>query len=197
MQTAGRKATMNYPWLPFPLLSHAENLKSLTESELNPTEKVPVCFIFFFLAIPVAASPRGVGLTPLTKNSKENNQCNYNHVVAVYSHLTPLNLEPAVVTHMYFLFFLQNAMNLPPDKARLLRQYDNEKKWELICDQVSGNQDVVFFLAAIAVCVTHIFWKAQTGLDLGQFGQIGPCARRPPHWEGEQSAFSHSQYLAL
>uniref|UniRef100_A0A8C3UM63 Formin like 2 n=1 Tax=Catharus ustulatus TaxID=91951 RepID=A0A8C3UM63_CATUS len=30
---------------------------------------------------------------------------------------------------------LHNAMNLPPDKARLLRQYDNEKKWELICDQ--------------------------------------------------------------
>ncbi|KAG8000707.1 Formin-like protein 3, partial [Nibea albiflora] len=29
----------------------------------------------------------------------------------------------------------QNSMNLPPDKARLLRQYDNEKKWELICDQ--------------------------------------------------------------
>ncbi|XDV46026.1 hypothetical protein PO909_014006 [Leuciscus waleckii] len=26
-------------------------------------------------------------------------------------------------------------MNLPPDKARLLRQYDNEKKWDLICDQ--------------------------------------------------------------
>ncbi|XP_030920256.1 formin-like protein 2 [Geospiza fortis] len=30
---------------------------------------------------------------------------------------------------------VSNAMNLPPDKARLLRQYDNEKKWELICDQ--------------------------------------------------------------
>uniref|UniRef100_A0A8C3M4E4 Formin like 2 n=1 Tax=Chrysolophus pictus TaxID=9089 RepID=A0A8C3M4E4_CHRPC len=30
---------------------------------------------------------------------------------------------------------MRNAMNLPPDKARLLRQYDNEKKWELICDQ--------------------------------------------------------------
>lgn len=29
-------------------------------------------------------------------------------------------------------------MNLPPDKARLLRQYDNEKKWDLICDQVGG-----------------------------------------------------------
>uniref|UniRef100_A0A3P8VBK1 Formin-like 3 n=1 Tax=Cynoglossus semilaevis TaxID=244447 RepID=A0A3P8VBK1_CYNSE len=30
---------------------------------------------------------------------------------------------------------LTNSMNLPPDKARLLRQYDNEKKWDLICDQ--------------------------------------------------------------
>uniref|UniRef100_A0A803TZ52 Formin like 3 n=1 Tax=Anolis carolinensis TaxID=28377 RepID=A0A803TZ52_ANOCA len=30
---------------------------------------------------------------------------------------------------------LSNSMNLPPDKARLLRQYDNEKKWDLICDQ--------------------------------------------------------------
>uniref|UniRef100_A0A671R7P6 Formin-like protein 3 n=1 Tax=Sinocyclocheilus anshuiensis TaxID=1608454 RepID=A0A671R7P6_9TELE len=30
---------------------------------------------------------------------------------------------------------LCNSMNLPPDKARLLRQYDNEKKWDLICDQ--------------------------------------------------------------
>uniref|UniRef100_A0A8C4L696 Formin like 3 n=1 Tax=Equus asinus asinus TaxID=83772 RepID=A0A8C4L696_EQUAS len=29
----------------------------------------------------------------------------------------------------------QRSMNLPPDKARLLRQYDNEKKWDLICDQ--------------------------------------------------------------
>lgn len=29
-------------------------------------------------------------------------------------------------------------MNLPPDKVRLLRSYDNEKKWELICDQVGA-----------------------------------------------------------
>ncbi|KAM6295619.1 LOW QUALITY PROTEIN: formin-like protein 1 [Aegotheles albertisi] len=28
-----------------------------------------------------------------------------------------------------------NSMNLPPDKMELLNQYDNEKKWELICDQ--------------------------------------------------------------
>ncbi|XP_028267637.1 formin-like protein 1 [Parambassis ranga] len=26
-------------------------------------------------------------------------------------------------------------MNLPPDKLKLLSQYDNEKKWELVCDQ--------------------------------------------------------------
>ncbi|XP_053944580.1 formin-like protein 1 isoform X2 [Cuculus canorus] len=28
-----------------------------------------------------------------------------------------------------------NSMNLPPDKMQLLNQYDNEKKWELVCDQ--------------------------------------------------------------
>uniref|UniRef100_A0AAY3ZUL7 Formin-like 1a n=1 Tax=Denticeps clupeoides TaxID=299321 RepID=A0AAY3ZUL7_9TELE len=31
--------------------------------------------------------------------------------------------------------FLQNSMNLPADKVKLLHQYDNEKKWELVCDQ--------------------------------------------------------------
>uniref|UniRef100_A0A3P8RXE5 Formin-like 3 n=1 Tax=Amphiprion percula TaxID=161767 RepID=A0A3P8RXE5_AMPPE len=34
-----------------------------------------------------------------------------------------------------FRIYNLNSMNLPPDKARLLRQYDNEKKWDLICDQ--------------------------------------------------------------
>lgn len=44
-----------------------------------------------------------------------------------------------VTSLFFFFFFPQNAMNLPPDKARLLRQYDNEKKWELICDQVRNS----------------------------------------------------------
>uniref|UniRef100_A0A8C7KHT4 Formin-like 2b n=1 Tax=Oncorhynchus kisutch TaxID=8019 RepID=A0A8C7KHT4_ONCKI len=35
----------------------------------------------------------------------------------------------------YLPVSLCNSMNLPPDKVRLLRCYDNEKKWELICDQ--------------------------------------------------------------
>jgi len=30
----------------------------------------------------------------------------------------------------------QASMNLPADKAKLLKQYDDEKKWDLICDQV-------------------------------------------------------------
>ncbi|KAL2737618.1 formin-like protein isoform X1 [Vespula squamosa] len=29
------------------------------------------------------------------------------------------------------------SMDLPPDKAKLLKQYDNEKKWDIICDQAS------------------------------------------------------------
>ena len=27
-------------------------------------------------------------------------------------------------------------MDLPPDKAKVLRQYDSSRKWEMICDQV-------------------------------------------------------------
>uniref|UniRef100_A0A8C6VZW4 Formin-like 1 n=1 Tax=Nothobranchius furzeri TaxID=105023 RepID=A0A8C6VZW4_NOTFU len=33
------------------------------------------------------------------------------------------------------VFFLSNTMNLPPDKVKILSQYDSEKKWDLICDQ--------------------------------------------------------------
>lgn len=29
-------------------------------------------------------------------------------------------------------------MDLPPDKAKVLKQYDDEKKWDIICDQVSS-----------------------------------------------------------
>lgn len=35
-------------------------------------------------------------------------------------------------------------MDLPPDKAKLLKQYDNEKKWDIICDQVSNNDESVY-----------------------------------------------------
>uniref|UniRef100_A0A1A8NJ41 Formin-like 2a n=1 Tax=Nothobranchius pienaari TaxID=704102 RepID=A0A1A8NJ41_9TELE len=51
-------------------------------------------------------------------------------------HNMPLKLpmpEPGELEERFGIVL--NSMNLPPDKARLLRQYDNEKKWELICDQ--------------------------------------------------------------
>lgn len=30
-------------------------------------------------------------------------------------------------------------MDLPPDKAKLLKNYDDGKKWDIICDQVIKN----------------------------------------------------------
>ncbi|RXN00570.1 Formin-like protein 3 [Acipenser ruthenus] len=52
------------------------------------------------------------------------------------AHSMPLKLpmpEPGELEERFAIVL--NSMNLPPDKARLLRQYDNEKKWELVCDQ--------------------------------------------------------------
>lgn len=40
---------------------------------------------------------------------------------------------------IYFSLLFQASMDLPPDKAKLLKQYDNEKKWDIICDQVGTN----------------------------------------------------------
>lgn len=37
---------------------------------------------------------------------------------------------------------LQSTMNLPPDKLKLLSQYDNDKKWELVCDQVRRDSEI-------------------------------------------------------
>lgn len=48
----------------------------------------------------------------------------------------------------------QSSMNLPPDKARLLRQYDNEKKWDLICDQVGAGWSLGLGGACAAVPVS-------------------------------------------
>ncbi|XP_073679017.1 formin-like protein 3 isoform X1 [Garra rufa] len=51
-------------------------------------------------------------------------------------HIMPLKVPMPDPTELEERFaIVLNSMNLPPDKARLLRQYDNEKKWDLICDQ--------------------------------------------------------------
>ncbi|KAF3860446.1 hypothetical protein F7725_000701 [Dissostichus mawsoni] len=51
-------------------------------------------------------------------------------------HIMPLKVPMPDPTELEEKFaIVLNSMNLPPDKARLLRQYDNDKKWDLICDQ--------------------------------------------------------------
>lgn len=40
-------------------------------------------------------------------------------------------------SRLFIPYFMQASMDLPPDKAKLLRNYDDEKKWDMICDQVS------------------------------------------------------------
>ncbi len=33
-------------------------------------------------------------------------------------------------------------MDLPPDKAKLLKQYDDQRKWEIVCDQVNSEKEI-------------------------------------------------------
>lgn len=50
---------------------------------------------------------------------------------------TNLNLFYCTSGAAFISFLIQASMDLPPDKAKLLKNYDNEKKWDIICDQVS------------------------------------------------------------
>uniref|UniRef100_A0A674BQF3 Formin like 1 n=1 Tax=Salmo trutta TaxID=8032 RepID=A0A674BQF3_SALTR len=49
-------------------------------------------------------------------------------------HLAPIKTKMILITPGDIRSPL-NSMNLPPDKVKILCQYDNEKKWELVCDQ--------------------------------------------------------------
>lgn len=44
---------------------------------------------------------------------------------------------------IFSIFFLE-SMDLPPDKAKRLKNYDNKKKWEMLCDQVSKATNLEF-----------------------------------------------------
>lgn len=85
-------------------------------------------------------------------------------------------------------------MNLPPDKARLLRQYDNEKKWDLICDQVRGlgqvqKQGLCLGLdkaagpKALTIALGSLE-KLWPGLHLGSCSLSVPrgCSQQRPGW---------------
>ncbi|XP_049922273.1 formin-like protein 2 [Epinephelus moara] len=57
-------------------------------------------------------------------------------LAVIRSRAAPVRLpmpDPAELEERFSIAL--NSMNLPPDKVRLLRSYDNDKKWELICDQ--------------------------------------------------------------
>lgn len=49
---------------------------------------------------------------------------------------------------MFVTWIVLASMDLPPDKARLLRAYDDEKKWEMIKDQdkVTAKESPEFYL---------------------------------------------------
>lgn len=48
-------------------------------------------------------------------------------------------------------------MDLPMDKAKLLKQYDLEKKWDMICDQVS------FHFPELSMCALSHAWHLLDG----------------------------------
>src|SRR5690349_17132561 len=64
-------------------------------------------------------------------------------------------------------------MDLPPDKAKLLKNYDNEKKWDIICDQVRAclvTSNVNFILLSQEMVQakdppSHYLTKLRTYLD--------------------------------
>ncbi|KAG8330421.1 Formin-like protein 2 [Homalodisca vitripennis] len=52
-------------------------------------------------------------------------------------------------------------MDLPPDKAKVLKQYDDEKKWDIICDQNANSEvpaelQLAHILAQISVCLAGL-----------------------------------------
>lgn len=59
-------------------------------------------------------------------------------------------------------------MDLPADKAKLLKQYDNEKKWEIICDQVKKKQKQIstFNFFSIRICSVYLSVKPDASIRL-------------------------------
>uniref|UniRef100_A0A087Y4W3 Formin like 1 n=1 Tax=Poecilia formosa TaxID=48698 RepID=A0A087Y4W3_POEFO len=58
-----------------------------------------------------------------------------------------------------------DTMNLPPDKVQILSQYDNDKKWDLICDQerFQVKNPPSAYLEKLKSCLDHggVGWKVQ------------------------------------
>ncbi|XP_026680950.1 formin-like protein, partial [Diaphorina citri] len=57
-------------------------------------------------------------------------------VCANYLIMFYIYLESFYLVARYHDYTIQASMDLPADKAKLLKQYDNEKKWDIICDEI-------------------------------------------------------------
>uniref|UniRef100_H3BWK0 Formin-like 2b n=1 Tax=Tetraodon nigroviridis TaxID=99883 RepID=H3BWK0_TETNG len=83
---------------------------------------------------------RSIGISSSWNGGKTkvmgNTESMESQLAVIRSRAAPVRLpmpDPAELEERFSIAL--NSMNLPPDKVRLLRSYDNEKKWELICDQ--------------------------------------------------------------
>ena len=47
-------------------------------------------------------------------------------------------------------------MDLPPDKAKVLKNYDDEKKWDLICDQVRSSICSFYYITINILKLGHL-----------------------------------------
>ena len=55
-------------------------------------------------------------------------------------------------------------MDLPPERAKILRGYDISKKWEMICDHVSFFNDLSYFLMKMNASLTDLNLDAQQNI---------------------------------
>ena len=47
-------------------------------------------------------------------------------------------------------------MDLPPDKAKVLKGYDDDKKWEIVCDQVNVINQLDMMIWIFNICIRYI-----------------------------------------
>ena len=61
----------------------------------------------------------------------------YHYIIIIISSVMNTTEVMLLLINIKLIFCFQASMDLPPDKAKVLKSYDDEKKWDLICDQVS------------------------------------------------------------
>ncbi|XP_022644817.1 formin-like protein CG32138 isoform X6 [Varroa destructor] len=72
-------------------------------------------------------------------------------------------------------------MDLPPDKAKLLRSYDHQKKWEIVCDQekMSAKQAPSFYLSKLSTYLDPKAPRSTKVTSSSNSGSSGSCSDGP------------------